>query len=125
MNQISLIQTFKTYRTAYPGRDLPAGFAVFPVAMPLCLGIALASGAPLFSGLVAGIIGGLIVGTFSGSEISVSGPAAGLAVILAEAIAKVGSSEAFLVAVILAGVLQPGMLPQDRHAGIPETTLVP
>ncbi len=109
MNEVSPFQTLKNYRAAYLSRDLPSGFAVFLVALPLCLGIALASGAPLFSGLVAGIIGGVLVGTLSGSDISVSGPAAGLAVIVADAIAKVGSYEAFLVAVVLAGVLQLGL----------------
>lgn len=87
-------------------RDLPAGVVVFFVAIPLCLGIALASGAPLFSGLVAGIIGGIVVGALSGSHLGVSGPAAGLAVIVATAIQELGSFEAFLVAVVLAGVLQ-------------------
>ncbi|GAB2567981.1 hypothetical protein GCM10027190_17180 [Spirosoma areae] len=76
------------------------------MALPLCLGIALASGAPLFSGLVAGIIGGIVVGFLSGSDVSVSGPAAGLAVIVADAITKIGSYEAFLVAVMLAGAIQ-------------------
>jgi len=66
-------------------RDLPAGLVVFLVALPLCLGIALASGAPAFSGIIAGVIGGLVISFFSGSELSVSGPAAGLAVIVATA----------------------------------------
>jgi MFS superfamily sulfate permease-like transporter len=87
-------------------RDIPAGLVVFLVALPLCLGIALASGAPLFSGIIAGIVGGLIVGLFSGSELSVSGPAAGLAVIVAAAIAKLGSFETFALAVALSGLLQ-------------------
>ncbi|MFN3386322.1 MAG: SulP family inorganic anion transporter [Candidatus Thermochlorobacter sp.] len=86
--------------------DFPAGIVVFLVAVPLCLGIALASNAPLFSGLIAGIVGGMIVTLFSGSELSVSGPAAGLTVIVAAAIAKLGSFEAFLAAVVIAGVLQ-------------------
>lgn len=86
--------------------DLTAGLSVFLVGLPLCLGIALASGAPLFAGLVAGIIGGVVVGLISGSEVSVSGPAAGLAVIVAEAITALGSYEAFLVAVVLAGLFQ-------------------
>lgn len=86
--------------------DLPAGLVVFLVAVPLCLGIALASGAPLFSGLISGIIGGLIVAVLSGSPLGVSGPAAGLAVIVLNAITELGSFEIFLVAVILAGVLQ-------------------
>ncbi len=86
--------------------DFPAGIVVFLVAVPLCLGIALASNAPLFSGLIAGIVGGIIVALFSGSELSVSGPAAGLTVIVASSIAKLGSFEAFLAAVVIAGVLQ-------------------
>jgi MFS superfamily sulfate permease-like transporter len=79
---------------------------VFLVALPLCLGIALASGAPLFSGVIAGIIGGIVIGSLSGSEISVSGPAAGLAVIVATAIQNLGSFEFFLVAVVIAGAIQ-------------------
>ena len=86
--------------------DFPASIVVFLVAMPLCLGIALASGAPLFSGLIAGIIGGIVVGSLSGSSLGVSGPAAGLAVIVAAAIEDLGGFEYFLVAVILAGVIQ-------------------
>src|SRR5688572_1008211 len=66
--------------------DVPAGIVVFLVAVPLCLGIALASGAPLFSGIIAGIVGGLVVGAASGSALGVSGPAAGLAVIVLTAI---------------------------------------
>ena len=89
--------------------DLPAGLAVFLVALPLCLGIALASGAPLFGGIIAGIVGGLVVGMLSGSEVSVSGPAAGLAVIVLSAIQTIGSYQGFLVAVVLAGLLQFGL----------------
>lgn len=85
--------------------DAPASVVVFFVAVPLCLGIALASGAPLFSGLVAGIIGGIVVGSLSASPLGVSGPAAGLAVIVFAAIQDLGFS-AFLVAVVLAGVIQ-------------------
>lgn len=87
-------------------RDLPAGIVVFLVALPLCLGIALASGAPLFSGVIAGVIGGLVISLLSGSELSVSGPAAGLAVIVASAIASLGSFEVFTVAVVLSGLVQ-------------------
>ncbi|WP_299526156.1 SulP family inorganic anion transporter [Winogradskyella sp.] len=86
--------------------DLPASIVVFFVALPLCLGIALASDAPLFSGLIAGIVGGIVVGFLSGSQIGVSGPAAGLAVIVASAIVTLGSWENFLVAVVLGGVIQ-------------------
>ncbi|MFV9551701.1 SulP family inorganic anion transporter [Algibacter sp. PT7-4] len=86
--------------------DLPASIVVFFVALPLCLGIALASGAPLFSGLIAGIIGGVVVGALSGSKIGVSGPAAGLAAIVLTAIGSLGGYENFLVAVVIAGIIQ-------------------
>ena len=92
---------FKTLKN-----DLPASVVVFFVALPLCLGIALASGAPLFSGLIAGIIGGVVVGSLSGSKIGVSGPAAGLAAIVLTAIGTLGSYENFLVAVVLGGIIQ-------------------
>jgi MFS superfamily sulfate permease-like transporter len=86
--------------------DIPASIVVFLVATPLCLGIALASGAPLFSGIIAGIVGGIVVGLASGSPLGVSGPAAGLAVIVLNAIATLGTWETFLLAVVLAGVIQ-------------------
>ena len=87
--------------------DLPASIVVFFVAVPLCLGIALASGAPLFSGIIAGIVGGIVVGIASGSSLGVSGPAAGLAVIVLTAIATLGGSyQAFLTAVVIAGAIQ-------------------
>ena len=86
--------------------DLPASIVVFFVAVPLCLGIALASGAPLFAGIIAGIIGGIVVGIASGSPLGVSGPAAGLAVIVLSSIAALGSWPAFLLAVVLAGIIQ-------------------
>ncbi len=86
--------------------DLPAGIVVFFVAVPLCLGIALASGAPLFAGLIAGVVGGIVVGILSGSPLGVSGPAAGLVVIVVTAIERLGSYEAFLLAVVLGGVFQ-------------------
>ncbi len=86
--------------------DAPAGLVVFLVALPLCLGIALASGAPLFSGIIAGIIGGVLISFISGSEISVSGPAAGLAVIVATAIQNLGSFRIFLLAVAISGLIQ-------------------
>jgi MFS superfamily sulfate permease-like transporter len=97
----SLAATLKT--------DLPASVVVFLVAVPLCLGIALASGAPMFSGIIAGVIGGIVVGALSGSQLGVSGPAAGLAVIVLAAITTLGSFEAFLLAVVLAGLLQLAM----------------
>lgn len=87
-------------------RDLVSGLIVFLVALPLCLGIALASGAPLFSGLIAGIVGGIVIGSLSGSHTSVSGPAAGLTAVVAAQIASLGSFEAFLLAVVIAGVIQ-------------------
>ncbi|MHA7837287.1 MAG: SulP family inorganic anion transporter, partial [bacterium] len=90
-------------------RDLVSGAVVFLVALPLCLGIALASGAPLFSGLIAGIVGGIVVGLLSGSHTSVSGPAAGLTAVVAAQIASLGSFEAFLAAVVIAGILQIGL----------------
>ncbi len=90
-------------------KDLSAGLVVFLVALPLCLGIALASGAPLFSGLLAGIIGGIVVGPLSGSQTSVSGPAAGLTAIVAAQIATLGSFEAFLLAVMIGGLIQIGL----------------
>lgn len=87
--------------------DLPASIVVFFVAVPLCLGIALVSGAPLFAGIIAGIVGGIVVGISSGSPLGVSGPAAGLAVIVLTSIATLGGSwTAFLTAVVLAGVIQ-------------------
>ncbi|MDX1470648.1 MAG: SulP family inorganic anion transporter [Flavobacteriaceae bacterium] len=92
---------FKTLKN-----DLPASIVVFFVALPLCLGIALASGAPLFSGLIAGIVGGIVVGSISGSKIGVSGPAAGLAAIVLTAIGTLGGYQNFLVAVVIGGMLQ-------------------
>lgn len=90
----------------YWRQDAQASLVVFLVALPLCLGIALASGAPLASGLIAGIVGGIIVGSSSGSSISVSGPAAGLTVIVFTAIQDLGSFEAFTLAVFLSGIFQ-------------------
>jgi carbonic anhydrase len=86
--------------------DIPAGIVVYLVALPLCLGIALASGAPLMSGIISGIIGGVIVGSLSGSSTSVSGPAAGLATVVLASITQLGSFETFSVALVIAGVLQ-------------------
>jgi MFS superfamily sulfate permease-like transporter len=87
-------------------QDLLSGLVVFLVALPLCLGIALASGAPLFSGIISGVVAGLVVGSLSNSHLSVSGPAAGLTVIVLDAISDLGSFEAFLVAVVIGGVIQ-------------------
>ncbi len=98
-----------TYSSSLLGnlkKDIPASIVVFFVAIPLCLGIALASGAPLFSGLIAGIIGGIVVGALSGSHIGVSGPAAGLAAIVLTAIGSLGGFENFLLAVVLGGIIQ-------------------
>ena len=91
---------------AHVRQDLPASLVVFLVATPLCLGIALASGAPLFSGLLSGIIGGIVVGFLSDSRLSVSGPAAGLTAVVLAAISSLGSFEVFLLAVVLAGAMQ-------------------
>jgi MFS superfamily sulfate permease-like transporter len=98
MNNSNLFKNFKA--------DIPASIVVFFVALPLCLGIALASGAPLFSGLISGIVGGIVVGAISGSQIGVSGPAAGLAAIVLTAIGALGGYQNFLLAVVLGGVIQ-------------------
>ncbi|MDX2002111.1 MAG: SulP family inorganic anion transporter [Chitinophagales bacterium] len=87
--------------------DLPAGLVVFLVALPLCLGIALASGAPMFSGIIAGIVGGIVIGSLSGSQVSVSGPAAGLTAIVYTAITELGGAfDVFILAVFIAGGIQ-------------------
>ena len=96
--------------------DLIAAIVVFLVAIPLCLGIALASGAPLFSGIISGIVGGIVVGTLSGSQVSVSGPAAGMAAVVLAAIAQLGDFNTFLLALMLAGFLQ--ILVGSLRAGI-------
>jgi MFS superfamily sulfate permease-like transporter len=88
------------------GADFPASVVVFLVALPLCLGIALASNAPLFSGLIAGIVGGVVIGSLSGSQLSVSGPAAGLTAIVSAAILKLPTFETFLLSVVICGALQ-------------------
>lgn len=93
-------------RSTYFKTDILSGAVVFLVALPLCLGIALASGAPLFAGIIAGIIGGIVVGILSKSQLSVSGPAAGLTAIVLAAIGTLGSYQTFLVAVVLAGAIQ-------------------
>lgn len=86
--------------------DIPASIVVFLVALPLCLGIALASGAPLFSGVIAGIVGGIVVSWASGSQLSVSGPAAGLTMIVFSGIETLGSFNAFLLCLVIAGIFQ-------------------
>ncbi len=101
-------QQTSLFSPATIGRDFLSGLVVFLVALPLCLGIALASGADLFSGLLSGIVGGIVVAAISGSSTSVSGPAAGLTAIVAAQIATLGSFEAFLLAVALAGLIQIG-----------------
>ncbi|RXK48164.1 SulP family inorganic anion transporter [Aquirufa rosea] len=98
--------SIKSYGQSFLQTDWKSGIAVFLVALPLCLGIALASGAPLLAGLIAGIVGGIIVSWASGSQLSVSGPAAGLTIIVANAITEVGSFSGFLVVVVLAGFIQ-------------------
>ena len=109
----------------YLREDFLAGISVFLVTIPLCLGIALASGAPLFAGVLSGIIGGLVVGYWSGSEVTVSGPAAGLAVIVLQSIQALGY-QSFLVAVVLAGIIQfvLGWLKAGRLSGFfPNSTI--
>ncbi|UZR29391.1 SulP family inorganic anion transporter [Methylococcus mesophilus] len=101
-----MVRKHLAYYLAHLTQDIPAGIVVFLVALPLCLGIALASGAPLLSGVVAGIVGGLVVSWASGSQLSVSGPAAGLTVIVLQGIEKLGGFEHFLLALILAGLMQ-------------------
>lgn len=96
----------KNFTTKYLKSDIKSGLVVFLVALPLCLGIALASGAPLFSGIITGIIGGIVVGALSNSQLSVSGPAAGLSAIVLAGIASLGSFEAFLLAGVFAGAIQ-------------------
>ena len=99
-------RTLKYYRIIWLKHDLPAGLSVFLVALPLCLGIALASGAPLYAGLLSGIIGGIVVGLISGSQLAVSGPAAGLTTLVAASIISLGDYKFFLLAVMVAGLFQ-------------------
>lgn len=94
------------YKLILLKHDLPAGLTVFLIALPLCLGIALASGAPLYSGILAGIIGGIIVPLISGSQLGVSGPAAGLTTLVAASIISLGDFKVFLLAVMVAGLFQ-------------------
>jgi MFS superfamily sulfate permease-like transporter len=101
-----LKRKIKYYRLLWLKHDLPAGLSVFLVALPLCLGIALASGAPLYAGILSGIIGGIVVSFISGSNLSVSGPAAGLSTLVAATILSYGDYKVFLLAVIVAGIFQ-------------------
>ncbi len=101
--------------TSYFKTDIQAGLVVFLVALPLCLGIALASGAPLFSGIISGVIGGIVVGILSNSQLSVTGPAAGLTAIVLAQITNLGSFQIFLMAVVVAGAIQ--MLLSVARAG--------
>ena len=105
-SQSSAVDLRATKNLAY---DFPASIVVFLIALPLCLGIAFASGAPIIAGVITGIVGGLVVAPISKSPLSVSGPAAGLTVIVLDGIQGLGSYEVFLVAVVLAGVLQLAM----------------
>lgn len=105
----SMLQSTISFYGRHLRQDILAGTVVFFVALPLCLGIAMACGAPPLAGILAGIVGGLVVSWASGSHVSVSGPAAGLIVIVTEAMATLGSFEAFVVAVALAGIIQFGM----------------
>ena len=95
-----------TFSTKNLKTDLPSGLVVFLVALPLCLGIALASGAPFFSGIISGIVGGIVIGALSNSQLSVCGPAAGLAALVLGAITAIGDFRLFLCAVLIAGILQ-------------------
>lgn len=105
-NTILNPRLFRVYSKRYLKFDLVAAIVVFLVAIPLCLGIALASGAPLFSGILSGIVGGIVVGSLSGSHVSVSGPAAGMAAVVVAALAQLGDFNTFLLALTLAGVIQ-------------------
>jgi MFS superfamily sulfate permease-like transporter len=99
-------RAIRYYRIIWLKHDLAAGLSVFFVALPLCLGIALASGAPVHAGLISGIVGGLVVALLSGSQLSVSGPAAGLTALVATSILSLGDYRIFLLAVIVAGLFQ-------------------
>jgi carbonic anhydrase len=102
----TILRKTKIYKNRNLKFDVVAAIVVFLVAIPLCLGIALASGAPLFSGILSGVIGGLVVGSLSGSQVSVSGPAAGMAAVVITAITQLGDFNAFLLALALAGIFQ-------------------
>lgn len=100
------IRKLRVYKHRNFKFDFIAAIVVFLVAIPLCLGIALASGAPLFSGIISGIVGGIVVGSLSGSQVSVSGPAAGMAAVVLAAITQLGDFNIFLLSLTLAGILQ-------------------
>ena len=100
------IQTSKSSIFSHPAKDIPSGIVVFLVALPLCLGIALASGAPLIAGLISGIIGGVVIGLISQSDVSVSGPAASLTAVVLVALDKLESFEVFLLALVIGGIIQ-------------------
>ena len=102
----SLRRKIKYYRLIWLKHDLPAGLSVFLVALPLCLGIALASGAPLYAGILSGIIGGIVVSVISGSQLGVSGPGAGLSTVVAASIISLGDYKVFLLSVMVAGLFQ-------------------
>ena len=103
---MTAIRNLIAFNTPTLKHDLLAGFVVFLVAIPLCLGIALASGAPLFSGIISGMVGGIIVGLLSESDVSVSGPAAGIVAVVLAAITELGGFQVFLLALVFAGILQ-------------------
>ncbi len=109
MSQNGTTPTAEPSPTSSFVNDLTAGLVVFLVALPLCLGVALASGAPLFSGVLAGIVGGVLVGMISGSQSSVSGPAAGLTAIVAAQIVSLGDFRTFLLALVVAGLIQAAL----------------
>src|SRR6516162_9673128 len=100
-------RTTPSHSTVIP--DFTAGLVVLLVALPLCLGVALASDAPLLSGLIAGIVGGILVGLLSGSHTSVSGPASGLSAVVVAQVASLGSFQTFLLALVVAGLIQVGL----------------
>ena len=102
----SSVRSLAPNQSNFLKQDGPAGLVVFLVALPLCLGVAHASGAPLFAGIIAGVVGGSLISLLSGSQISVSGPAAGLIAIVATAIQTLGSFQTFLAAIVLCGVIQ-------------------
>lgn len=103
---ITNLRRLRVYQKRSFRFDFVAAIVVFLIAIPLCLGIALASGAPLFSGILSGIIGGIVVGSLSGSHVSVSGPAAGMAALVLSVITQLGDFNTFLLALLLAGILQ-------------------